>query len=446
VTPLELHQDLEARGLLAQCTTPDFPAWLAKQQEGGKRPTVYCGFDPTADSLHLGSLLPALALRRFRDAGCLPIALVGGATGMIGDPSGKSAERSLLDDDALARNVAGLTKQMQQLVGGEVGRDFLLEDNATWFRGMGFIQFLRDVGKRFTVNMMVAKESVRARLEDRDQGISYTEFSYMLLQAYDFAELRRRHGCLLQIGGSDQWGNITAGIDLVKKLEHGADPQGLTMPLLTKADGGKFGKSERGNIWLDAKKTHPYFMHKFLFDAADADVGTLLRRLTFLPLARIAELDAATAERPQHREGQRALAAEIVGLVHGQPTADACAGLEAAMHADDAADFERHADALGLLNPDAGMSAEDAALLPVAHRPLAALDGEGLSAADLGVELGLFGSRGDVKRELAGGGGFLIAGERVPSLDFRLTRAWLGDRRVVQIKKGKKQKRMVCFR
>ena len=445
MTPQELQDDLAARGLVAQCTTTNFPAWLAKQQTGGARPTVYCGFDPTADSLHLGSLLPALALRRFRDAGCLPIALVGGATGMIGDPSGKASERLFLDDDALARNVAGLTLQMQTLLGGEAGKDFLLANNAEWFRGMGYIQFLRDVGKRFTVNMMIAKESVRARLEDRDQGISYTEFSYMLLQAYDFWELRRRHGCLLQIGGSDQWGNITAGIELVKKNEPGADPQGFTLPLLTKADGTKFGKSERGNLWLDARKTHPYFMYKHLFDTADADVGKLLRYLTFVPLDHLAHVDDATAERPQDRLGQRVLAGEIVKLVHGLSTAEACAGLEVAMHADDVPGFERHADALGLLNPVADLSAEDAALLPVAHRPLSALDGEGLSAADLGVELGLFGSRGEVKRELAGGG-FRIGGDAVVDANLRLTRAWLGDRRVVQVKKGKKQKRMVCFR
>jgi tyrosyl-tRNA synthetase len=404
---------------------------------------VYAGFDPTADSLHLGSLMPLLSLRRFRDAGIKPIALVGGATGMIGDPSGKSAERLLLTPEILKKNVAGLTVQIEKLLEGKAGVDVTLVDNADWFRGIGFIDFLRDVGKHFTVNAMVAKESVRARLEDREHGISYTEFSYMLLQALDFLHLFQHHGCKMQIGGSDQWGNITAGIDLIKRKVHGADPQGVTFPLLTTASGAKFGKSERGAVWLDAGKTHPYFMYKYLFDAADADVVKLLGYLTFVPVAEITAIAGETAEHPERRTGQRRLAAEVTGLVHGKVIAEACAGLEVAMHADDVEAFERHAEELGLLKPSDDDSLQG--LLPVVHKTRTLLDGEGLSIAELAVEMGLFKSKGEVKREIQSGGGFVVAGQKVTDVEQRLTRESVGNRRVVSFRKGKKNKRMLSL-
>jgi len=434
--------DWQQRGLIHQATPTDPPGWMAAEMAKGPL-AVYAGFDPTADSLHLGSLMPLLSLRRFRDAGIKPIALVGGATGMIGDPSGKAAERLLLTPDVLEKNVSGLTVQIEKLLEGKAGVDFTLVDNADWFRGIGFIEFLRDVGKHFTVNAMVAKESVRARLEDREHGISYTEFSYMLLQAFDFLHLFQHHGCKMQIGGSDQWGNITAGIDLIKRKVHGADPQGVTFPLLTTASGAKFGKSERGAVWLDAEKTHPYFMYKYLFDAADADVVKLLGYLTFVPVAEITAIAGETTQHPERRTGQRRLAAEVTGLVHGKGIAEACAGLEVAMHADDVDAFERHAEALGLLKPSDDDSLQG--LLPVVHKARTLLDGKGLSIAELAVEMGLFKSKGEVKREIQTGGGFVVAGQKVTDVEQRLTRESVGNRRVVSFRKGKKNKRMLSL-
>ncbi|HMC10358.1 MAG TPA: tyrosine--tRNA ligase, partial [Pirellulaceae bacterium] len=253
----DLLSDLTWRGLVNQSTHPDqLGGWLA-----GSSRRLYCGFDPTSDSLHIGSLLPALMLRRFQKAGHRPIALVGGATGMIGDPSGKSEERNLLSREQLQKNVAGIERQLRNLLDFEGDKAALLLNNHDWMRGFSYLDFLRDVGKHFPVNMMLAKDSVKGRLE-RDSGISYTEFSYMLLQAYDFVVLNRQHGCELQIGGSDQWGNITAGIDLARRM-HGVQLYGLTCPLLLKSDGTKMGKTERGAIHLAADKTSPYAFYQY---------------------------------------------------------------------------------------------------------------------------------------------------------------------------------------
>jgi tyrosyl-tRNA synthetase len=442
LTVYDHWNDWTRRGLIHQATAADSPGWMAAEIAKGPL-LVYCGFDPTADSLHLGSLMPLLSLRRFLNAGLKPIALVGGATGMIGDPSGKTAERNLLDAQALERNVAGLTRQIEKLLEGKAGVDFLMVDNSSWFKSIGFIDFLRDVGKHFTVNVMMAKESVRARLEDREHGISYTEFSYMLLQAYDFLHLFQTQGCKMQIGGSDQWGNITAGIDLIKRKHSGADAQGVTFPLLTTAAGQKFGKSERGAVWLDPSRTHPYFMFKYLFDAADADVVKLLGYLTFVPFVEIETIAAETADHPERRNGQRRLAAEVTGLVHGKSKAEACAGLEGAMHADDAEAFETHAGTLGLLSPTDDESLHG--LLPVVHRPRSLLGGDGLSVADLAIEMGLFKSRGEIKREIQTGGGFLVAGEKVTDVEQRLTPEAVGNRKAISFRKGKKNKRMLCL-
>lgn len=438
-------RDFVDRGLVAQSTVPDMDAWLSTQRARGGF-ACYSGFDPTSDSLHIGNLVPAFSLRRFMQLGATPIALVGGATGMIGDPSGKSAERTLLDADRLAHNTQAIGRQLERLMQGTLGVDFHLKNNAEWLRSMTLIEFLRDVGKHFSVNMMMAKESVRARLEDRDHGISYTEFSYMILQAYDYNHLYETMGCRMQIGGNDQWGNITAGIDLIRHRHHGADVAGVTFPLITTASGAKFGKSERGNIWIDPNKTHPYFLYKYFFDSQDADVGRYLRIFTFLPIAEIASLEASLAHAPQDRLAHKALAKEVTALVHGLTIALACEGLEIAMHRDDIELFQRHAETLGLMNPDsAGASAESAAVLPVAHRPLSSLAGEGILAVDLAVEIGLFNSKGEVRREIASGGGFRVAGQVVTLPDFRITSELLGGRKVVQLKRGKKNKRLVCF-
>src|SRR3954469_24300580 len=278
-----LLNDLRWRNLVHQ-TTDDagLSAWLAE-----KRRTVYAGFDPTADSLHIGHLLPLLMLRRFQLAGHTPIAVVGGATGMIGDPSGKSAERNLLSKDDLARNVAGMHEQMRRFLDFDTSRNAAqLVNNFDWIGPFSYLEFLRDVGKNFPVNVMLAKDSVKSRLGRDDSGsdaggLSYTEFSYMLLQAYDFVYLYDKFNCGLQIGGSDQWGNITAGIDLARRMR-GVQLHGITSPLLTKSDGTKMGKTERGAVWLSAEKTSPYVFFQYRINVADADAGLCLRFLTEL--------------------------------------------------------------------------------------------------------------------------------------------------------------------
>jgi tyrosyl-tRNA synthetase len=304
--------DLAWRGLVAQ-TTDD--GALRRDLAAGPV-TLYCGFDPTADSLHVGSLVPLLALRRFQLAGHRPIALAGGATGFIGDPSGRSAERVLMTADVVAERVARIRIQLERFLDFDGPAAAVLVDNLDWTAPMSVIDFLRDVGKHFSVNAMLAKESVSARLEAG--GLSFTEFSYMLLQSYDFLELHRRYGCTLQVGGNDQWGNITAGLDLIRRVEGERPVHALTLPLVTDSSGAKIGKSTGGgNVWLDPALTSPYALYQYLLNVDDRDIGTYLRLLTFLPRPRVEELDAQTAERPQARAAQRALAEDLTALVHG---------------------------------------------------------------------------------------------------------------------------------
>ena len=311
-----LSEDLRARGLVHQATDEGLFDLL---DQGGL--TAYIGFDPTASSLHVGSLLQICNLRRLQIAGHRPIALAGGGTGMIGDPGGKTSERPLLSVDEIESNTRAIEVQLSRFLDFDTPTPTraLLLDNAEWLGSMNMMSFLRDVGKHFTVNQMVAKESVKSRLDRPDQGISYTEFSYMLLQALDFAELYDRHGCTLQLGGSDQWGNITLGAEYVRK-RFGAQAHGLTSPLVTKADGTKFGKSEGGNerVWLDAERTSPYALYQFFLSTQDSDVGTFLRFFTFLELEEIDALEVMTSERPQDRAAQRALAASMIDLIHGE--------------------------------------------------------------------------------------------------------------------------------
>jgi tyrosyl-tRNA synthetase len=304
-------EELTWRGLVQQSSDPA----LAEKMRAEPF-TLYAGFDPSADSLHVGSLVPLVALMRAQRAGHTPVALVGGATGMVGDPSGKSEERKLLSRDDIGRNVAGIRKQLERLLDFSTAK---LVDNAEWFAGIGYLDFLRDVGKHFSVNMMMAKDSVRMRLEDREQGISYTEFSYMLIQAYDYVVLHDRFGCKLQIGGSDQWGNITAGIELIRRLRgHEHEAYGLTVPLITTAAGHKFGKTEKGAVWLDAARTSPYEFYQFFFRVDDRDVVRFLRFFTFLDEAAIAALERELQTAPEKRAAQRELARQVTELVHGK--------------------------------------------------------------------------------------------------------------------------------
>ena len=316
--PCPLIQDLQARGLIAQTTDAvALEELLSKEQV-----TLYCGFDPTADSLHLGHLVPVLMLRRFQLAGHRPVALVGGATGMIGDPSFKAAERKLNTPDVIQGWVEKIRGQVAPFLSFEGDNAALMANNYDWFGQMNTLDFLRDIGKHFSVNAMIKKESVQQRINRDDQGISFTEFAYSLLQGYDFAELNRRFGCKLQIGGSDQWGNITAGIDLTRRLQQ-QQVFGLTVPLVTKSDGTKFGKTESGAIWLDASKTSPYAFYQFWLGTADADVYKFLRYFTFLSLEEIAAIEAADQARDGKPEAQRILGEQMTAMVHGQSALEA---------------------------------------------------------------------------------------------------------------------------
>lgn len=313
-------QELQDRGLISQTTGGDA---LAEHLNAASR-TLYCGFDPTADSLHIGSLVPLLMLKRFQMAGHKPIALVGGATGLIGDPSFKAQERKLNTPDVVATWVDKLKAQVSRFIDFDAGANSAeVVNNLDWVGKMDVLSFLRDVGKHFSVNNMINKESVKQRIEREGEGISFTEFTYMLLQSYDFAELYGRHQCTLQIGGSDQWGNITGGIDLTRRT-HGGHVFGLTMPLVTKADGTKFGKTETGTIWLEPSKTSPYAFYQFWLNTADADVYKFLKYFTFLSVAQIDAIESEDKAREGRPEAQRVLAEEVTRMVHGD------AGLEAA--------------------------------------------------------------------------------------------------------------------
>ena len=327
----DLLADLRARGLVFQVAGEDaLDSWL-----GAESRTLYCGFDPTADSLHIGSLVPLLVLRRFQAAGHRPIALVGGATGLIGDPSFKAAERQLNTPEVVAGWVDRIRQQVSQFIDFDGANPALVVNNLDWTRELDVLGFLRDVGKHFSVNNMIGKESVKQRLDREGAGISFTEFSYMILQSLDFAELYRQYGCGLQIGGSDQWGNITGGIDLTRRL-HGEQVFGLTLPLVTKADGTKFGKTESGTIWLDAAKTSPYAFYQFWLSTADADVYRFLRYFTFLSVAAIDAIEEADSERAGRPEAQRVLAREVTRLVHGESGLNAAERITEALFLGDA--------------------------------------------------------------------------------------------------------------
>lgn len=323
-----LLEEFEGRGLVVQTTDR---AELAAHLDAASR-TVYCGFDPTAESLHIGSLVPLLALRRFQLHGHRPIALVGGATGLIGDPSFKAAERNLNPADTVADWAESIARQVARFVdmSGEYGARVV--SNLEWFRDFRLLDFLRDVGKHFSINAMVQKDSVRQRIDREGEGISFAEFTYMILQAYDYAELNRRYGCTLQMGGSDQWGNITGGIDLCRR-QNQARVHALTFPLVTKADGTKFGKTESGTVWLDARRTSPYAFYQFWLNSSDADVYRFLRFFTFLPPGQIREIEEADARLDGRPQAQSILAQEVTTLVHGKDGIDSALRITSALFA-----------------------------------------------------------------------------------------------------------------
>lgn len=330
INMLSIIQDLQSRGLIAQTTDAEALDALLNEQ----KIALYCGFDPTADSLHIGHLLPVLALRRFQLAGHTPVALVGGATGMIGDPSFKAAERSLNTLETVQQWVQSIRGQLEPFLSFEGDNAAIMANNYDWFGGMGCLDFLRDIGKHFSVNAMLAKESVKQRIERDDVGISFTEFAYALLQGYDFAELNKRHGVMLQIGGSDQWGNITWGIDATRRLNQ-QSVFGLTLPLVTKSDGTKFGKTEGGAVWLNAKKTSPYQFYQFWLKVADADVYKFLKYFTFLSVEEIDAIEAADQASGTKPEAQRILAEEMTRLIHGEAALEAAQRISASLFAED---------------------------------------------------------------------------------------------------------------
>jgi tyrosyl-tRNA synthetase len=421
----DLLSDFQSRGLVHQSTDQQaLRQWLAG---GGRR--VYAGFDPTADSLHVGHLVALMLLRRVANAGHEPVALVGGATGMIGDPSGRSEERNLLSPEDLAANVAGVERQIRAIL-ETTGRIVHVVNNADWMRGVGYLEFLRDVGKHVPLSQMLAKDSVKSRLE-RDGGLSYTEFSYMLLQAWDFVHLSDSLDCRVQIGGSDQWGNITAGIELGRRLR-GRELHGITCPLLTKADGTKMGKTAAGAIWLDPRRTSPYRFYQYWINLDDADAGRSLERLTELPLDEVRGLDALRSSNPAARDTQKRLAEELTRLVHGEQ------GLAAARQAT-AIFFGAEIGGL-----DDSMLAEIFADVPSREFPRAVLEGEGLPLVEALEATGLAGTRSQARRTIEQGGAY-VNNRRIADTAHRLTVPDLAGTSTLVLRSGKKSYALARF-
>lgn len=390
--------------------------------------TVYVGIDPTASSLHVGHLLAVMALARLQRCGHSPIVVVGGGTGMIGDPSGKSQERSLLSREQIDENVAGIRPQLERFLDFETSSNpARVLDNADWLGTIDLLSFLRDAGKHFTVNYMLQKESVQRRLEGAE-GISFTEFSYLLLQAYDFLELFDRHGCTLQMGGSDQWGNITAGIDLIRKLRS-TRVDGVVWPLMTTASGLKFGKTEAGTIWLDPQRTSPFRFYQFWLNMEDGDAGRYLKDFTFLDRDAIDALESATRTSPERREAQRALAREVTGLVHGS---------EQVARAERASTVLFNEDITTLPADDVLAVFEDVPSTDLARDEFAA----GVGIVDLIVRVGLASSKSEARR-LVQSGGVYVNNRRASDLQARLTGVEAIDGRLFVLRKGQRQNHLV---
>jgi tyrosyl-tRNA synthetase len=420
---MDLLHELEWRGMLTEITEG------LREALAAGRVTGYIGFDPTADSLHVGSLLTIMGLARLQRAGHLPIAIVGGGTGMIGDPSGKAQERTLLSREQIDTNVAGLRRQLEKFLDFDApANPARIVNNADWLAAFDLLGFLRDTGKYFTVNYMLQKESVNRRLES-EEGISFTEFSYLLLQARDYLELFDRFGCTLQMGGSDQWGNITAGIDLVRKLR-ATRVHGLVWPLMTTSSGVKFGKTEAGTIWLDAARTSPFHFHQFWLNTDDRDVIPYLKFFTFLPQERIEDLARATSEAPERRDAQRALAGEVTTIVHG---------------ADHVARAERAAAVL-FSERLTGAEVEDV-LMVFADAPSTdvTLSEDGVPLTELLVTVKLAPSKAEATR-LIRGGGIYVNNVRGTDERARVRREDAIGGRVIVLRKGRRDQHIIRIR
>jgi tyrosyl-tRNA synthetase len=424
--PMNLLEDLRWRGLVSQVTDDKGLEDLL----GSGPQTVYIGFDPTADSLHVGSMMQLMMLRRFQKAGHRPIALVGGATGMIGDPSGKSEERNLLSVDQLEKNVQGVAAQMRRFLDFDGPSAARILNNFDWMQGFSYLQFLRDIGKNFPIGVMLGKESVRSRL-DSEAGLSYTEFSYMLLQAYDFVYLAQNHGCRIQAGGSDQWGNITAGIDLGRRMT-GTPLFGLTAPLLTTSDGRKMGKTEQGAVWLSDQRTSPYNFYQYWIGVKDEDVLRCIRYLTEIDRQEYQQIEQELQENPGGCRAQKRLAEALTILVHGED------GLRRVVKATEIL-FGGEIDSL-----DDAQLTEIFADVPSRELPRQRLAGDGLTVIDALVQSGLTSSNGEARRTIKEGGAY-VNNRRVGEIDQTLTDRDLASQSILVLRRGKKKYALLRF-
>lgn len=414
-----LFEEMSSRGLVAQVTDEH-----TRELLNGSPISAYIGFDPTADSLHVGHLVQIFNLRRLQDHGHRPIAVAGGATGLIGDPSGKSEERNLLDEEVLNSNLAKIKAQLSRLLDFEKGSNSaLVLNNADWLGGISLVEFLRDIGKHFTVNQMVGKDSVKSRIATREKGISYTEFSYMLLQSYDFLHLFDNYSCVLQMGASDQWGNITSGIELIRRVRQ-RTAFGMTTPLVLKADGTKFGKTESGTVWLDPERTSPYKFYQFFLRAEDEMVGAYLRSFTWISGDELAELDLATVREPGKRKAQKALACAVTELVHGSEICNKVQAASLALFSEDIFDL-----------PDdvVNIAIEDAPSIIVSASELS----EGMSIVDLLVKAGLSKSKSESRKMVEQGGAYLN-NVRVTDVEARASLSDLIAGAILLLRRGKK--------
>lgn len=418
---MNILQDLEFRGLINQQTDEKGLSELLNSESV----RLYCGFDPTADSLHIGHLLPVLILRRFQQAGHQPIALVGGGTGLIGDPSGKKAERTLNEKETVAMFSDRIKGQLSRFLDFENGdNQAVIANNYDWIGSLDVITFLRDIGKNFGINYMMAKDSVQSRIES---GISFTEFSYMILQSYDFLNLYKTYNCKLQIGGSDQWGNITAGLELIRKSEEDAKAFGLTVPLVTKADGTKFGKTEGGAVWLDAEKTSPYEFYQFWINTDDRDVVKYLKYFTFLSHEEITALEASANEAPEKREAHKALAGEMTELVHGKAALEQAIRISQALFNGNIAELT------------AGEIKEGFKDVPSYNH-----SGEEVGLIDLLVESKISPSKRQAREDVTNGA-IYINGERIQDLQKVMTEADRIEGQFTVIRRGKKKYTLIQY-
>lgn len=416
----ELLNDLEWRGLVYQQTDAEgLEALLNKEKV-----TLYCGVDPTADSMHIGHLLPLLTLRRFQEYGHKPIVLIGGGTGMIGDPSGRTDERVLQTEAQVEDNVRGIGEQMDKIFDFSGEEAAQLVNNKDWLSQISLIDFLRDYGKHVGVNYMLGKDSVQSRLE---KGISYTEFTYMILQAIDFGHLNREFNCKVQIGGSDQWGNITSGIELMRRMYGQTEAFGFTIPLVTKADGKKFGKSESGTVWLDADKTSPYELYQFWINTSDADVIKFLKYFTFLDKAEIEKLEQSKEEAPHLREAQKALAENVVRFIHGQAALDDAIRISEALFS---------GDLKSLSSEELRQGFKDV--------PQASVSNNTTNIVDFIVEAGISSSKRQAREDVSNGA-IYINGERQQDLKYEISDADKIDNEFTIVRRGKKKYFMVKY-